>query len=72
MADGYHATDYWNSQRMAMASDSKRSASSGMSLDSSITERGRYFRHTRIDFFRTIMKGLYSYMLYCQDCTLVI
>lgn len=40
--------------RMAMVSDSNSSASSGFSLLSRSTERGRYFRQTRKDLDRTI------------------
>ncbi len=37
-----------------MASDSRSSASSGISFVSKSIDRGRYFLHTRNDFFRTI------------------
>lgn len=39
---------------MAMVSDSNSSASSGFSLLSRSTERGRYFRQTRKDLDKTI------------------
>ena len=41
-----------------MALDSNNSASSGLSLDSNNTERGRYFRQTRKDFDKTMLRKL--------------